>query len=76
MSVRFDWDENKSEANKRKHGVSFEEAQTCFFDPLHLLIADPEHSDHEERMILVGFSTSTRLLVVVHVEKIENEKRI
>ncbi len=74
--MRFVWDKSKNISNQRKHGVSFEEAQSCFFDPFHLLIDNPTHSDHEERMILIGVSVDTRLLVVVHAEKTENEIRI
>ena len=72
----FTWDPKKSDINFRKHKVSFKEAQTCFFDPMHILIDDPDHSDKEERMILIGVSSRARLLVVVHAEIIENEIRI
>lgn len=74
--MHFVWDDKKSESNKRKHGISFDEAMSCFFDPFHLLIADPDHSAHEERMILIGMSIKARLLVVVHVEKVEKEVRL
>jgi uncharacterized protein len=76
MDVRFVWDERKNKTNKRKHRISFEEALSCFYDPFHLLMNDPEHSEHEERMVLIGISSNARLLVVVHAEKIENEIRI
>ena len=72
----FRWDPKKSEANKRKHKISFKEAQTCFYDPMHILVDDPDHSEKEERMILLGMSSSANLLVVVHAEIIENEIRI
>jgi hypothetical protein len=65
-SLRFEWDDRKNAQNKRKHGVSFEEAQTAFFDEHALLIADPDHSKHEERFILLGLSSSLRTLVVCH----------
>ncbi len=74
--VDFVWDEKKNQSNIRKHGISFEEARTSFFDPLHILIHDPDHSENEERMILMGVSQSSHLLVVVHAEKNENEIRI
>jgi uncharacterized DUF497 family protein len=65
-NFRFDWDETKSESNKRKHGVSFEEAQTVFGDELGLLIHDPDHSDEEDRFVLLGLSSTLRTLVVCH----------
>ena len=64
--LRFDWDDSKNAQNKRKHGISFEEAQTVFFDEQALLIADPDHSEHEERFILLGLSSALRTLVVCH----------
>lgn len=76
MEVKFCWDPRKEAVNKRKHGVSFVEAESCFFDPSHILIADTEHSENEERMILLGMSSELRVLVVVHAEVIENEIRI
>jgi hypothetical protein len=65
--VRFEWDPAKSASNLRKHGVSFEEAQTAFSDDHALVVDDPEHSMDETRFILVGLSASLRMLVVVHV---------
>ena len=62
----FEWDENKNAINKRKHGVSFEEAETVFYDENALLISDPDHSAEEERFILLGFSFRARLLIVCH----------
>ncbi len=62
----FEWDERKSRANRRKHGVSFDEARTTFLDENAMVIADPEHSDGEDRFVLVGLSTSLRILVVCH----------
>lgn len=64
--LRFEWDDRKNSQNKRKHGVSFEEAQTVFFDERALLIADPDHSEVEDRFILLGFSSMLRTLVVCH----------
>ena len=63
---RFEWDEKKSRSNKRKHGVSFEEAITVFSDENALLIADPDHSTEEDRFILLGLSAQLRMLVVCH----------
>ena len=64
--LRFEWDARKSRANRTKHGVSFEEAQTVFLDDHALLIDDPDHSDDEDRFVLLGLSTSLRALVVCH----------
>jgi uncharacterized DUF497 family protein len=62
----FRWDAKKAKANQRKHGVSFEEAATVFADDEALLLADTEHSDDEDRFVLLGISLKTRLLVVCH----------
>lgn len=66
MSMTFQWDENKARINLQKHGVSFEEAQTVFYDENALLIDDPDHSEDEERFIILGLSAGARLLVVCH----------
>jgi uncharacterized DUF497 family protein len=66
MKPRIEWDEGKNALNKRKQGVSFEEASTVFADEHALLIADPDHSTEEDRFILMGFSASLRILVVCH----------
>ena len=63
----FEWDQNKNEINKVKHRVSFEEAETVFYDENAVMIPDPDHSDiEEERFIILGFSAAARLLVVCH----------
>lgn len=64
--IIFEWDEKKNEINKKKHGVSFEEAQTVFYDEEALLIDDPEHSQEEDRFIILGFSNRANMLVVCH----------
>lgn len=64
--IRFEWDENKNLINQRKHGIRFEEAQTVFYDEAALVIDDPEHSDEEERFIILGLSNKLNLLVVCH----------
>ena len=64
--LRFEWDERKSSQNKQKHGVSFEEAETVFFDDYALLIDDPDHSGEEDRFLLLGVSTILRTLMVAH----------
>ena len=64
--IRFDWDKEKNIANQRKHGISFEEAQSVFVDENALMIYDPDHSGNEDRFILLGLSASIRLMVVCH----------
>ena len=64
--MQFVWDLEKAEINRKKHGVTFEEARTAFFDALSQIYDDEEHSDNEERFILIGESENTRLLVVCH----------
>ena len=64
--LSFEWDKNKNRMNKAKHKVSFEEAKTVFYDEKALLIPDPDHSEDEERFILLGFSAKARLLLVCH----------
>ncbi|MBM4146104.1 MAG: BrnT family toxin [Nitrospira sp.] len=65
-TISFEWDEKKNTSNKKKHGVSFEEGQTVFVDENALLIDDPDHSDDEERYIMLGISVRLRVLVVCH----------
>jgi uncharacterized protein len=69
MSLEFEWDADKAECNRTKHGVSFEEAMTVFSDPLGRLVDDPEHSQEEERFVLFGRSGAGRLLAVMHTER-------
>ena len=64
--IRFEWDENKNTINKRKHHIAFEEAQTVFYDEEALVINDIEHSEDEERFIILGMSLRANLLVVCH----------
>jgi hypothetical protein len=74
--IRFEWDPAKDSANQKKHGISFSEAQTVFSDPLARLIADPDHSDEEDRFILLGTSIDSKLLVVCHCVKTDESIRI
>jgi len=67
--MRFEWDREKAAANLKKHGVSFDEAVTVFFDPLSATFDDPDHSEDETRLITVGYSAQNRLLVVCHTER-------
>jgi uncharacterized DUF497 family protein len=69
MPVRFSWNGRKETANRRRHGVSFEEAVTVFADPLARVHDDPEHSAEENREILVGHSDRGRLLLVCFSER-------
>lgn len=69
MPYQFEWDSDKAEANLRKHGVSFDEAVTVFGDPLSVLLSDPDHSEGEERYLVLGQSAQGRLLVVAFVER-------
>jgi uncharacterized protein len=64
--LRFEWDRRKNRANQQKHRVSFEEAETVFLDDHALLIGDPDHSDDENRFVLLGLSSTLRALVVCH----------
>ncbi len=66
---RFEWDPRKAAQNVRKHGVSFVEARTVFEDAEALILPDPDHSDEEERFILLGLSGALRVLVVIHCER-------
>ena len=65
-AIGFEWDPNKDAANRRKHGVSFQEAVSVFVDEHALLIPDPIHSRDEERFVLLGVSARLRTLVVCH----------
>ena len=71
-TISFVWDETKAESNLKKHKIPFKEAQTVFSDPNARMIFDPEHSEDEDRFILLGISSELRLLVVCHCY-IEND---
>lgn len=64
----FEWDPQKSHRNLSKHGISFEEAQSVFDDPLYIVYFDPDHSDNQERYLIVGQSTVGRLSIVSFTE--------
>jgi uncharacterized DUF497 family protein len=64
--LSFEWDPKKAELNEAKHGVSFDEAKTVFYDERALVIADPDHSKVEDRFVIMGMSALIRVLVVVH----------
>jgi hypothetical protein len=64
--LRFEWDAEKNRQNRRKHGVSFEEGESVFSDQHGLFMSDPDHSEDEDRFILLGLSSALRSLVVCH----------
>ena len=66
--LEFEWDQSKDAENRRKHGVTFEEAKTVFLDDFARLIADPDHSIGEERFLLLGMGIRRRILVVRHLD--------
>ena len=66
--MRFAWDSEKAEENRRKHGVSFDEARTVFDDSLAISYPDPDHSKEEARALIFGMSSNRRLLVVSYTE--------
>ena len=67
--MHFEWDPVKARKNIRKHGVTFEDASSVFYDLLAMTGADPDHSEEEERMVIFGMSSSGRLLVIAHIER-------
>ena len=67
--LQFEWDETKNKSNRKKHGVWFEEATSIFDDPAGRLFLDENHSEDEDRFVLLGMSSEARLLVVVHCER-------
>ncbi|MBF0105095.1 MAG: BrnT family toxin [Deltaproteobacteria bacterium] len=64
--IEFEWDPGKNRRNKNKHGISFEEASTAFYDPRARINTDPDHSADEDRFLLLGLSANLKLLVVCH----------
>ena len=73
--MKFVWDEAKATSNQGKHGITFMEAQSVFYDSSALLISDPDHSEDEERFILLGLSSVLNMLVVCHCYR-ENDELI
>lgn len=67
--IKFEWDSAKATANIKKHGVTFEEAHSVFYDEFAVQFFDEEHSTNEERFLLLGMSTGERLLLVCHCER-------
>jgi uncharacterized DUF497 family protein len=67
--MEFEWDDRKAGYNLQKHGVSFTEAATVFYDPFSITFDDPDHSDEEDRFIIIGTSAQQRLLMVAHTDR-------
>lgn len=74
--MRFEWDPKKAKKNLEKHGVSFEEAATAFGDPQSLTDYDPDHSNDEDRFVLLGATHARRLVVVAHTDRGESVRLI
>ena len=70
-TLQFEWDERKASANVKKHGITFEEARSVFVDDRAKLIDDPDHSEDEDRFVLLGLSSSLRVLLVCHCYRSE-----
>jgi len=70
--IHFEWDERKNQENKRKHKVSFEEAQTVFLDENAIRYSDPDHSHDEDRFLMLGISFTLRVLVVCHCYRVDD----
>ena len=75
MEIEFEWAKRKASANLRKHGISFDEARTAFFDESAMLYHDPDHSDQEDRFLLLGNSFKLNTVVVCHCFR-ESESKI
>ena len=71
--IQFDWDKNKARINKIKHGVSFEEASSVFYDNNAVMFDDPEHSKLEDRFLIIGFSKKMRVCIVSHCYRDKDE---
>ena len=71
--MNFEWDENKNKINTTKHGVDFIEASSTFYDDKAILFDDPDHSEDEDRFLLIGMSRNTRILIVSHCYRGEDE---
>jgi uncharacterized DUF497 family protein len=65
-SIHIEWDDAKAATNLNKHGISFEEARTVFYDECARLISDPDHSSNEDRFVLLGLSSTLKILIVCH----------
>lgn len=71
--IRFEWDKNKAKLNKNKHKISFDEAKTVFYDKYAKLIDDPDHSEEEQRFIILGLSNNLNILIVCHCYRTKSD---
>ncbi len=67
--IKFEWNQTKAITNQKKHGVSFEEAKSVFYDEFAIQFFDEDNADLEDRFLLLGFSEKSRLLLVCHCER-------
>jgi uncharacterized protein len=74
--MQFEWNPDKANLNLKKHGVSFIEASTVFNDPLSMTFPDPDHSYGEERYVIIGLSSASRILVVPHTDRVDRVRII
>jgi len=74
--MKFEWHAKKAISNTRKHGVTFEEAKTVFFDPLGFTVFDPDHSEQEDRYVTMGMTDRYRLVIVSHTDRGESVRII
>jgi hypothetical protein len=71
--IKFEWDENKNQINRKKHGIDFQEAKTVFYDDDAIVFDDPEHSLEEERFLILGISEYEKLCIVSHCYRGEDD---
>lgn len=71
-TMKFEWDENKNRINRLKHGISFEEAATVFYDEYAILFDDPDHSQDEDRFLIIGTTKKERICIVSHCYRGQN----
>ena len=71
--IKFEWDENKNQINRKKHGIDFQEAKTVFYDDDAIVFDDPEHSLEEERFLILGISEYEKLCIVSHCYRVEDD---
>ncbi|MFM5892322.1 MAG: BrnT family toxin [Dolichospermum sp.] len=74
--MQFEWNPDKANSNLKKHGVSFSEASTVFNDPLSITFPDPDHSYGEERYVIIGVSSASRILIVPHTDRADRVRII
>lgn len=73
-TIKFEWDENKNRINLQKHGISFDEAKRVFYDESAILFDDPEHSEEEERFLIIGVTAQEKICIVSHCYRDEDKK--